>query len=232
VAWGLRERSSKGPKRGLTLELIMASGIKIALTDGIGAVSMARVAADLGASTMSLYRYVSAKDELLMLIVDTALGPPPESTSADWREGLAAWATAERAAYYRHSWSLRVPISGPPLGPNNIAWLNAALECMAETGLSEQQKLSAFLLITGFVRNEATLMADFAAAGNGQEPTQTYGAILRYLTTPEQFPALHRTLASGSFDDAEGMSNEFGFGLERILSGIAELIDTLNDIRS
>jgi AcrR family transcriptional regulator len=224
LAWGIRERPSKGPKRGLTLDLIVAAAVKVALTDGIGAVSMARVAADLGASTMSLYRYVSAKDELLMLMVDTALGPPPELSSAEWRSGLATWAAAERAAYRRHPWSLRVPINGPPLGPNNVAWLNAALQCLAETNLSEQEKLSSVLLITGFVRNEATLTADFSAASAGHDATLTYGAILRYLTTPEQFPALHRTLQSGSLDDEEGMGNEFDFGLERILDGIAVLM--------
>ena len=75
LAWGLRERPGRGTRRGLSLERVVAAGIKVALTEGIGALSMARVAAELGAATMSLYRYVAAKDELLTLMVDTALGP-------------------------------------------------------------------------------------------------------------------------------------------------------------
>jgi AcrR family transcriptional regulator len=64
----------------------VAAGIKIALTQGLGALSMGRVANELGVSTMSLYRYVSAKDELLTLMVDTGLGsPPPVEAGADWR---------------------------------------------------------------------------------------------------------------------------------------------------
>ena len=92
----------------------MAAGIKVALTEGIGALSMARVAGELGVGTMSLYRYVAAKDELLTLMVDTALGPPPPARAGDedWRAGLTRWAVGVRDAYRRHPWSLRVPISG------------------------------------------------------------------------------------------------------------------------
>src|SRR5215469_5805920 len=79
LAWGRRRRATRGPKPGLTLERIVAAGIKVAMTEGIGALSMTRVAAELGVGTMSLYRYISAKDELLTLMVDSALGSPPEA---------------------------------------------------------------------------------------------------------------------------------------------------------
>ena len=76
LAWGRAERPRRGPKPGLSLERIVAAGIHLAVTDGLGSVSMGRVAAELGASTMALYRYVPAKDDLLTLMVDTALGAP------------------------------------------------------------------------------------------------------------------------------------------------------------
>src|ERR1700679_2739005 len=146
LAWGLRDAGTRGPKRGLTLERIVGAGIKVALTDGLGTLSMARIAAELGVGTMSLYRYVAAKDELLALMVDQALGaPPPGAPGEDWPAGLRRWAVGLRAAYGRHPWSLRVPISGPPLGPNNVAWLDNALGALAETPLSEQEKLSLVL---------------------------------------------------------------------------------------
>jgi AcrR family transcriptional regulator len=217
LAWGLRDHGTRGPKRGLTLERIVQAGIKVALTDGIGSLSMGRVAAELGVATMSLYRYVAAKDDLLLLMSDTALGGLPENAvnAGDWRAGLTAWAVAVRAAYRRHPWALRVPISGPPLGPNNVAYLEAALRSMAGTGLSEQQKLSSVLLLSGFVRNEATLTADLAAAS---------GAMVSRLTDPAHFPALHAAIASGALDDDDDIDIEFDFGLERILDGIEVLI--------
>jgi hypothetical protein len=119
-------------------------------------------------------------DELLTLMVDTALGPPnaPDDTRrAGWRARLEWSARSVRQAYRRHPWGLKVPITAPPLGPNNVAWMEAALEAMADTPLSEPEKLSTLLLISGFVRNEATLNSDIAAARAAVPPSHTYGAI-------------------------------------------------------
>ena len=104
LAWGLRDRGTRGPKRGLTLERIVAAGIEVAARDGLEAVSMAGVAEELGAGTMSLYRYVDSKDELLTLMVDTALGPP-RADSVRRRAAAAQcspWATrGSRMPYIR-----------------------------------------------------------------------------------------------------------------------------------
>jgi AcrR family transcriptional regulator len=224
LAWGLRGRGKRGPKPGLTLDRIVAAGIKVAHTDGLGALSMARVASELGVGTMSLYRYVAAKDELLTLMVDAALASPPEGPDEDWRSGLTRWAVGVRDAYRRHPWSLRVPISAPPLGPNNVAWLEQALRALAGTPLSEQDKLSCILLVSGFVRNDAILTADFAAASGGEPVMPGYGKLLSRLIDAARFPALHRAIASGALDDEDDIDAEFTFGLARILDGIETLI--------
>ncbi len=225
LAWGLRDEGARGPKRALTLERIVGAAIKVALTDGLAALSMARIAGELGVGTMSLYRYVAAKDELLALMVDAALGPPPvAAANEDWRGGLTRWAAGLRDAYRRHPWALRVPISSPPLAPNNVAWLDNALAALTDTPLSEQQKLSTVLLLSGFVRNEATLSADFAAGAAGEPVMPGYGQLLAGLITPDELPALHRAIASGSLDDDDDPDAEFSFGLERILDGVAALM--------
>ncbi|WP_216592539.1 TetR/AcrR family transcriptional regulator [Verrucosispora sioxanthis] len=89
LAWGLRDRPSRGPKRSLSLDQVVAAGIQIAQAEGLTAVSMSRVAGELGVATMSLYRYVPTKHDLLDLMVDTAYGPPPRPRGADegWRAG-------------------------------------------------------------------------------------------------------------------------------------------------
>jgi AcrR family transcriptional regulator len=226
LAWGLRDRGKRGPKPGLTLDRIVTAGIKVALTEGVGALSMARVASELGVGTMSLYRYVAAKDELLTLMVDAALGSPSAAARAggDWRSGLTAWAIGLRDAYRRHPWSLRVPISAPPLGPNNVAWLEQALRALAGTPLAEQDKLSCILLISGFVRNDATLTADFAAGGSDEPGRPRYGTVLSQLIDAGDFPALREAIASGALDDEDDVDAEFNFGLARILDGIEALI--------
>ena len=229
LAWGLRDRGARGPKPGLTLERIAQTGIELADREGIDAVSMARLAAELGAGTMSLYRYVASKDELLTLMVDTGLGQarvPPEIRAAGWRAGLEWWVRSVHTAYRRHPWSLKVPITAPPLGPNNVSWMEAALEALTETPLSEPEKLWTLLLVSGFVRNAATLTADVAAAQQAGAQLPSYGSILSQLTDPEQFPAVHRVIASGTFDDDEGpdLDPDFDYGLERILDGVDALI--------
>jgi AcrR family transcriptional regulator len=227
LAWGLRDAGTRGPKRGLTLDRIVAAGIKVAHTDGVGSLSMARIATELGVGTMSLYRYVSAKDELLLLMVDAALGAPsPANPDEDWRTGLRRWALGVWEGYRRQPWALRVPISAPPYGPNNVAWLDNALTALAGTPLSEEQKLSTVLLVSGFVRNVATLSADFrAGSAAGEAMMPGYGAMLTRLTTAEEFPALHRAIASGALDDDDDIEIELEFGLERILDGVSLLID-------
>jgi AcrR family transcriptional regulator len=226
LAWGLRDPGARGPKRSLTLERIVDAGIEVALSEGLGALSMARVAQEVGVGTMSLYRYVAAKDELLTLMVDAALGPPAAAAGGDegWRAGLTRWAVLLRGAYHRHPWSLRVPITTPPLGPNNVAWLDRALGALAGTPLSEQQKLSTVLLVSGFVRNEATLMVDLRSGSGGDTVMPGYGAVLSRLVEESRFPALHRAMVSGSLDDEDDFDAEFTFGLERILDGVEVLI--------
>src|SRR3954464_5495446 len=93
AAWGRRARTTRGPKPALSLERIVEAAVALAQDEGIGAVSMARGAGELGSSPMSLPRYVAAKDELLALMVDAALGPVPQpAEDEDWRAGLTRWA--------------------------------------------------------------------------------------------------------------------------------------------
>ena len=119
-----------------------------------------------------------------------------------------------------------MPISGPPFGPNNVAWLDRALDSLAETRLPEQDKLSCVLLLSGFVRNDATLTADFAAAAaaDGELVMPGYGTLLAEITSADEFPSLHRAIASGALDDEDDPDVEYLFGRARILDGIAELV--------
>jgi AcrR family transcriptional regulator len=235
AAWGLRGRPSKGPRPGLSLQRIVEAGVKVADADGLAAISMGRVAAELGAATMSLYRYVAAKDELLALMVDATLGPPPAAPAPDegWRDGLARWAWSELGVHRRHRWVVRVPIGGPPATPNQVAWLEQGLRCLRGTGLAEGEKLSVILLLTGYVRNYATLEADLAeaaarsaagAGAAGQSTMSDYGRLLARLTDAGRFPALHAVIAAGVLDEQDDLDAEFVFGLERVLDGVDALV--------
>jgi AcrR family transcriptional regulator len=227
AAWGRRERPNKGPKPGLSLEQIVDAAVRVAATDGLAAVSMGRVAAELGASAMSLYRYVAAKEELLSLMVDAALGEPSDAAerAGDWRARLSRWAWGHHEVLRAHPWILSVPITSPPVTPNQTAWIEAGLRALADTRLTEAEKLSVMLLLSGFVRNEATLVADLGTVSPGdQEIMPGWGSVLAQLTDAESFPALHAALASDAFEKDDDPDDEFVFGLEMILEGVAALV--------
>jgi AcrR family transcriptional regulator len=228
AAWGVRERPSRGPKPGLSLDRIAEAGVRVASSEGLAAVSMARVAQELGTSTMALYRYVAAKDELLALMVDAALGPPPAlDRDEPWRSALSHWTWAYHERLRRHPWAVRVPVTAPPATPNLVAWMELALQSMRQTPLSEDAKASVLLLLSGYVRNEATLTVELTAAGFlSDEAMIGYSRLLRTLTDPDRFPALHALLAAGVFDRADPPEKEFSFGLERMLDGIEAFIGT------
>ena len=228
-AWGRRPPPRKGPKPGLDLEVVVAAAAGLAQSEGLGAVSMSKVAAELGVSTMALYGYVDSKDELLALMVDHVCGPPPEPphTGGAWREGLAEWASTLFDAYRRHPWAVRIPISGVPPTPNQVAWLEIGLRCMSDSGLSEQQRLSTVLLLSVFVRSEASLALDLAETrqqmASGSGPSD-YGRMIRDIIDPERFPMVWAAAATGAFEDDAGVEGEFRFGLDRILDGLEVLL--------
>jgi AcrR family transcriptional regulator len=234
TAWGLRGRPHKGPRPGLSLERIVAAAVRVADAEGLAAVSMSRVATELGTAPMSLYRYVTAKDELLALMVDAAYGPPPAGGSAaetGWRAGLSRWAWAMRAQVQQHPWVLRIPIRGLPTLPNEVAWFEEGLHCLQDTGLEEAEKASAILLVSGYVRNAASIDADIEAAvrASGKTPDEWMSSYARTLTTladPQRFPALTKFIAAGVFERADPPDDEFRFGLDRVLDGLGALIHT------
>ncbi|MFD8631436.1 TetR/AcrR family transcriptional regulator [Streptomyces sp. NPDC059533] len=234
MAWGLRERPGKGPRPTLTVPRIVEAAVALAATEGMDAVSMGRVAKELGVSTMSLYRYVAAKEELYILMSDAGVGTPPplppEAEGWAWRELLSDWAHAQRAVLMANPWILRIPITAPPATPNQLAWMERGLAALAGTGLGESEKLSTIILIGGLVRNEATMAADMmdAIIKSGVSPDQVVGQYvrtLRLLTGPDSHPAVTRLLESDAFTGSDEPDFQFRFALARLLDGLAELID-------
>lgn len=227
AAWGKDERPGRGPKPALTLERIVAAGVAVADREGLDAVSMSRVAKELGASTMALYRYVDAKDELLQLMVDAVYGPPP-SPAGDGepiRAALGRWAWAELAVCRAHPWVLRVPLNGPPITPNAVRWFESGLESLRDTRLSENEKMESVLLLSVYVRGIETVMREVReaflhAAGTDEEAMAGYEQSLVHLIDGQDFPALQRAIASGVIGAEDEPDEEFTFGLERILDGI------------
>lgn len=229
--WGLREPPRRGRKAALTADEIVRAAIAVADAEGLPAVSMARVAAELGNATMALYRHVRSKDELITLMADAAIDPPDlPPVGDDWREALRRWAHAIVAETTRHPWYPKLPITGPPIGPNNLLWFDAGLAALAPTGLPELAKVGVIQALSTYAQGQIRLGSELAA-GYADDPRRfgvEYGAALARLIDPARYPALSRAVASGIFldEDAayEEVDEDFDFGLDLFLDGVAALV--------
>jgi AcrR family transcriptional regulator len=224
--FSIDEDRSAAARPSLSLDRIVAAGIDLADADGIGAVSMARVAERLGFTTMSLYRHVDSKEELLLLMMNAALGEPPnpDAPFAGWRDGLERWADELMDLLRRHPWGLRVPLS-PMIGRSQLAWFDYGLRALADTGLSEAEKAAVILLLNGYVFWQARLLEEIGQPPPGGDAPARYSEMLKGLLDRERYPALHRALDARIFDDGSFPEDDFRFGLERVLDGIERLVE-------
>ncbi|CDO28165.1 TetR/AcrR family transcriptional regulator [Mycolicibacterium porcinum] len=204
--------------RGLTREAIVAAAVELADTDGLAALSMARLAERLGCGTMSLYRHVANKDELVTFMLATGPGPPPSAPDgADWRAALSHWADELWGVYHRHPWILQTAAAGLPADPGQLAWLDAGLATLSGTALTEREKLSAVLAVLIFTRGSAALAIEARDVDDSEYP-----ALLRRLVTPARFPALAAAIDAGALDQPDDdQKAEFHSGLSQLLDGIA-----------
>jgi AcrR family transcriptional regulator len=217
------EEPAKGRRGGLNLEKVVTAAVELADAEGLEAVSMARVAKALGFTTMSLYRHVRSKEELLVLMMDRVMTMPPARRYDGWRDGLANWAWELLAMVRAHPWVLYVPIAPPPATPSNIALMERGLSPLSGTALGEQEKGNVILMINGYVFWQARLETELAP-GVDDDPLVAYVTIMRTLVD-DRWPAVKRMVDSGAFEDeGDTRDADFEFGLERILDGIASLI--------
>jgi AcrR family transcriptional regulator len=222
--WASRERPSRGPRPGLSVRRIVAAAVGIADADGLGAVSMQRVASEVGFATMALYRYVPGKTELISVMIDTILGDPPRLTGHDgWRGRLEEWARQAEAAFRAHPWALQVSAAGRVIGPNELGWLEAGVAALAGTGLTGAEQADAVLAVSGHVRNwvQYSLAGPGPQAGTGQRWLSVIGDLVG--SHRDRYPALLAAMSAGGLGgQREGVQREDGqqFGLRCVLDGI------------
>ncbi|TDD25978.1 TetR/AcrR family transcriptional regulator [Nonomuraea diastatica] len=209
--WGDRQRAPRGPRPVLRLDRIVAEAIAIADEEGLAALSMQRLAARLGSGTMSLYRHVSTKDDLVSLMLDTAIGPPAEEPAepGHWRAAIERWARDTRDIFLRHPWALALVTTPRVLGPNETAHLESAIAAMSGAGLSPRDVLNSVLLVNGYVRGAVQPSVDHQASSFGHE-------LIR--RAQDRFPHLNAVLSH--LADQGKPVDGFEFGLHRVLDGI------------
>jgi AcrR family transcriptional regulator len=236
LSWGFVKRQRRGPKGELSIKKIVDAAIALADQNGLPAVSMNRVAESLGFSTMSLYRYITSKEDLLLLMQDAVCDVPIplDEAEIDWREGMREYVRVAIHVFRDHPWFGDIPISGIPLTPNNLQIIDWVLRAMRSFPLNDYEKMSIVLLLSSYARSSGMIQRDMDRAVKAGSSPEAFGgldytAALKQLVKPERYPDLNPVVVSGAYTGENESSNtvgdDFDFGLERILDGIEYYLD-------
>lgn len=212
-----------------TRERIVGAAIAIADAEGLGAVSMRRIATDLGMATMSLYHYLPGKDELVTAMMDEAFGGDalPPIPDSGWRERMDLIARLQWQAYNRHPWLAEImSFTRPPLAPRAMRYTEWMLTALDDYGLSSQIMVHVAVGLASFVRGTAINLEPEAQAqqdtglDNEDWMTETEPAFFE-IVRAQGFPVLSRIAEEGVDYD---LNTLFEFGLARFLDGLAGVL--------
>ncbi|MEV7086754.1 TetR/AcrR family transcriptional regulator C-terminal domain-containing protein [Streptomyces sp. NPDC093085] len=215
-----------GTPSALTLGRIVEAAVEVADAEGLAAVSMRRVAADLGVATMSLYRHVADKDDLLTRMLDSVMArhPLPPDPPEGWREAAELATRQLWEVFRRHPWlAPALSMTRPQMIASALPYSEWMLTVLHARGLDLHSAFTAHLALLNYARGiafnletereaEAESGLDSEEWMDHQEP-----ALLEILGTG-RFPALSRLAATGYDFDLDAL---FEFGLQRLLDGLA-----------
>ncbi|QXJ20384.1 TetR/AcrR family transcriptional regulator [Actinomadura graeca] len=231
LLWGVQDRPRRGPKPRLSVDAIVRAAVGIADAEGLDALSMRRIADELGVATMSIYTYVPGKAELIDVMLDRAVGGLTPPSAPSWRARLEHIARDNWALFHRHPWMLQVAVARPPMGPNMLAKYEYELRAIEGVGLTDLEMDAVVALVTGFAESAARVSVNAAEAErrSGVSDLEWWEAtapLLERLIDPADYPVGGRvgTAAGQEYNAAVAPDRAFEFGLARILDGIETLI--------
>lgn len=213
--WLRPEHAAVGRPAQRSRAEITAAAVAIADQDGLDAVSMRRVAAELGTGAASLYRYVNTREDLLDLMTDaTAAEYAFAAPSGDWLADLVDVGRQARVIMRRHPWLAALVLTRPVLGPNGLTLLEHVLDVLGPHPADIAAKVEAFAML-----NAVTAVFVGSELAGGSAAQQRNAAYLQHAVTSGERPRLARLLAQAPAATA-GTADRYGDILSRILAGL------------
>jgi AcrR family transcriptional regulator len=227
--WTRMEPGARRPR--FSRDAIASAAVRIADTDGLDALSMRRLASELGSGTMTLYHYVHTKDELLALAFDAAMAevavPDDALRPNDWREAISEVARRSRATVERHPWMLEVSFD-PPFGPNAVKHFDQTLGALSSLEIPLDDKLDVARLVDEYVYGYCLQQRAFSFTADGPHAGRVAEYVQALLVT-DRYPQL------SAIDDSIGLQSawlriqqqatdqgRFERNLVRLLDGIEQ----------
>ncbi|MFB7981824.1 TetR/AcrR family transcriptional regulator C-terminal domain-containing protein [Streptomyces vinaceus] len=196
--WLGSDQPRRGRKPAYSREAITAAAVALADAEGLEAVTMRKVAAQVGAGVMSLYSYAPDKETLLNLMVDHVTGelPTAYALTGDWRADLKTTARLQRAHMLRHPWLPAALTTRRVPGPNTLAFLERVLTALRPAGLDGAAKLEVFAQLTAFVAGHVAHETAQAALTQSPERAAAEARYLAVVATDGRHPELAEALAT------------------------------------
>lgn len=222
LLWEGMPARGRGPKPAHSLEDIADAAIALADAEGLAAVTMQRLAERLGFTKMALYRYVAGRSELVAVMVERALGPPPTPVGADWRAELDTWALAAFDAFCRHPWSIEATTRHRPIGPVEIAWTEAGLTILKGLELEAAERLDVLAVLTGHARSLAQQNPAPPEQGEGTESQMGEMLLGSGGMGGHDFPEFRAAMTEAAAQGRQDTALSFGLGV--IFDGLEALM--------
>ena len=214
-----RAERSAAPRPPLTRGRVLDAAMALADREGIAALTMRRLAADLGVEAMTLYHHVGAKDALLTSMVERVVAGfvPPPLAGPDWQGDLRAAMTAAHVALEAHPWAAPFLMEPQRLGPSRLAWMEALLGRLRSAGFSARMTHHAYHVLDSHLIG-STLWAAGYTSGIAASPdlAETFVASLS-----GRFPYLLEHLEQHAGPAEPDEAGTFAIGLALILDGLA-----------
>ncbi|MFD4293380.1 TetR/AcrR family transcriptional regulator [Rhodococcus sp. NPDC058532] len=214
---------SRGPRSKVTTSQAVDAAITLADAEGIDAVTVRRLAADLGISSMALYTHVGSRDDLLVLMVDAVRAgwtpaPYPAGTGRDRIRQLAG---QELALHTRHPWLLDVTDERASFGPGTIAKYDHDLHAFDGMGLGDVARDAALTFVTDFVRSAArSRRPDPHAADMAEAWVRWHTTLGGYLGDAHPLARRVGAAAGEAMNSSYSAESAWEFGLERVLDAL------------
>ena len=227
-------RSSPVAEHELTRDRIVRAAIEIADTEGLHALSMRGVAARLGVATMSTYRHVRSKDDLVMLMADAAFGEYEHSPRrpAGWRARLEDGGRALWAVYRRHPWLAQLnPLTRPLPLPNLLSYGEPILAALDEQGFDPATTLDLHVMLYSYVQGlavnlEREAQAQATTGLSEDQWMELHGPALGSIAASGRHPAFAKLMSAFAEDGYDlDLDELFELGLRTMLDGLALLIE-------
>ncbi|WP_406318311.1 TetR/AcrR family transcriptional regulator C-terminal domain-containing protein [Streptosporangium sp. NBC_01639] len=219
-----REAARRRPK--LTREAIVAAAIRIADGEGADAVSIRRVATELGARAMSLYTHIERKEDLLDLMTDEVSAEIliKGELPGDWREAISAIARRTREMVRRHPWLVDLVSRRPNASPNGLRHAEQSLAALSALPLTTERRLWIIAAVDDYTMGSVireVLHTPRRYGGAEAERDDLMQPYLRELVDSGEFPHLAPLLGGGVPNAGGGSDEDFERGLRWLLDGIA-----------